>query len=55
MSDPFRHHPGLRGKIRPAAESFFRTFTTEKVRTIMAERGIRGPFSLSQRRRARGV
>jgi len=44
MSDPFRHHPGLRGKIRPAAESFFRTFTTEKVRTIMAERGIEDRF-----------
>jgi len=23
--DPYRHHPGLRGKIRPAAESLFRT------------------------------
>jgi cation transport protein ChaC len=44
MSDPFRHHPGLRGKIKPAAESFFRTFTTEKVRAIMAEQGIEDRF-----------
>lgn len=44
MSDPFRHHPGLRGKIKPAAESFFRDITVDKVRAIMAERGIEDRF-----------
>ncbi|MEC7764265.1 MAG: gamma-glutamylcyclotransferase [Pseudomonadota bacterium] len=24
MTDPYRHHPGLRGQIKPAEESFFR-------------------------------
>lgn len=44
MNDPFRHHPGLRGKITPAAASFFRTFTAEKARAIMAEHGLEDSF-----------
>ena len=44
MSDPFRHHPGLRDQIKPAAESFFRTFTTERAREIMAEHGLEDTF-----------
>ena len=44
MTDPFRHHPGLRDKIKPAATSFFRTMTAERVRAIMAERGVEDRF-----------
>jgi cation transport protein ChaC len=44
MSDPYRHHPGLRGKIKPVAASFFRDITVDKVRAIMAERGIEDRF-----------
>jgi cation transport protein ChaC len=44
MSDPFRHHPGLRGKIKPAEESFFRTFTTEKARAITEANGLEDTF-----------
>lgn len=44
MSDPFRHHPNLRGRIKPASESFFRGITTERIRAIMAERGIEARF-----------
>jgi glutathione-specific gamma-glutamylcyclotransferase len=40
MSDPFRHHPGLRGRIKPFAESYFRTITTERVRATLVERGL---------------
>ena len=29
MTDPFRHHPELRGQITDPEESFFRTFTLE--------------------------
>lgn len=38
--DPFRHHPGLKGKIKPFETSFFRTITTEGVKRTMRERGI---------------
>jgi len=38
--DPFRHHPGLRGKIKPAADSWFRTITSDKVRATLAGRGV---------------
>lgn len=39
-ADPFRHHPGLRDKIKPCESSFFRTMTVERVREIMDERGL---------------
>lgn len=54
MTDPFRQHPGLRDKIKPAAESFFRTFTTEKAREIMEEHGLedRFPYHSDARREA---
>ncbi|MDG3040859.1 gamma-glutamylcyclotransferase [Roseicyclus marinus] len=44
MSDPFRHHPGLKGRIKPFAESYFRTITTEQVRATLAERGLPDSF-----------
>ena len=44
MSDPFRHHPGLRGRIKPHAQSYFRTITTEGVRATLAERGLAESF-----------
>ena len=40
MSDPYRHHPGLRGKIRPADESFFRDFSIIKMRAIAEEKNL---------------
>jgi cation transport protein ChaC len=42
-SDPFRHHPGLRDKIKPAADSFFRDFTAEMMLGILEEKGLE-PF-----------
>jgi hypothetical protein len=42
--DPFRHHPGLRGKIKPAAESFFRDFTTDVIREMAEARGGHDTF-----------
>ena len=44
MTDPFRHHPNLRDKIKPPADSFFRSITTEAVRAMLAERGIEDRF-----------
>lgn len=44
VPDPFRHHPGLRGKIKPFADSFFRTITAEKVRALIAELGTPSTF-----------
>lgn len=38
--DPFRHHPELRGRIRPAEESFFRGFLPADMDADMAARGI---------------
>ena len=37
--DPFRHHPELRGKIRPAAESFFRDMDLDLIDARAAELG----------------
>ena len=42
--DPFRHHPGLRDKVKPFAESFFRTITADKVRDLIAAKGIVSDF-----------
>lgn len=38
--DPFRHHPGLRDKIRPAAESFFRDFDMAAFDARLREAGM---------------
>lgn len=43
--DPFRHHPGLRDKIKPAAQSFFRDFTTDQLLTLFAEHDV-PPFPM---------
>ena len=39
MSDPYRHHPELRGQITPAEESWFRGFTLEWLLGMYAEHG----------------
>lgn len=39
-SDPFRHHPELRGKIKPAAESFFRDLDLSVIDARTAESGF---------------
>lgn len=38
--DPFLHHPGLRGKITPAEESFFRDFSCAKLEALLEEKGL---------------
>jgi cation transport protein ChaC len=43
--DPFRHHPGLRDKIKPAAESFFRDFTADRLLDLFAEHDV-PPFPM---------
>jgi glutathione-specific gamma-glutamylcyclotransferase len=52
--DPFRHHPGLRGKVKPFATSYFRTITSEAVRATLAQTGIAEafPFHSDARREA---
>ena len=39
-TDPYRHHPELRGRIRPAAESFFRDLDIDMLDISMAEAGM---------------
>ena len=39
-TDPFRHHPGLRGRITPPEDSFFRDFSTAKLEAMLAEKGL---------------
>jgi cation transport protein ChaC len=39
MSDPFRHHPGLRDQIRPAEESFFRHMDLAEIDAHMVANG----------------
>jgi cation transport protein ChaC len=39
-SDPFFHHPELRGKIADPARSFFRDFTTAKLERLSRDRGL---------------
>ncbi len=39
-ADPFAHHPDLRDKITPADTSFFREFTKDRLRVILAEHGL---------------
>ncbi len=36
-ADPYRHHPGLRGKIKPASESFFRRFKPADIVAMAAD------------------
>lgn len=37
--DPFHHHPELRGRIKPASESFFRDWDLSALDASAAERG----------------
>ncbi len=39
MTDPFCHHPELRGLVTPCLQSRFRTITTEKIREQIAASG----------------
>ncbi len=39
-ADPFRHHPHLRDKIRPASESFFRDMNMDEIDARAAEAGF---------------
>lgn len=39
MTDPYRHHPELRGQITPVEESRFRDFTLEWLLGVFAEHG----------------
>ena len=43
--DPFRRHPRLRDKIKPAAESFFRDFKAETLLALFAEHDV-PPFPM---------
>ncbi len=38
--DPFRHHPGLRDRITPFRDSFFRDKTVDDIRALMTAKGI---------------
>ena len=38
--DPFRHHTGLRAKIKPWDTSYFRTITSAGVRAALAARNV---------------
>lgn len=38
--DPFRHHPQLRGKIKPAEESFFRDMDLRVIDELAAKAGL---------------
>ena len=40
MTDPFFHHPDLREKIAPAAQSFFRDMTLERLEAMLSEKGL---------------
>ncbi len=44
-NDPFRRHPRLRDKIKPAAESFFRDFKAETLLALFAEHDV-PPFPM---------
>ena len=39
-SDPFRHHPDLRGKIKPAADSYFRDLDLAVIDAHRAKAGL---------------
>lgn len=39
-SDPFLHHPELRGKIADPTQSFFRGFTTAKLEAMLRDKGL---------------
>ena len=40
MTDPFRHHPELRDKIKPHDTSWFRTLTTQGFSDMLAAKGL---------------
>lgn len=40
QQDPYRYHPGLRGKITDPEASFFRDFSVENLLPILEERGL---------------
>ena len=40
MTDPFRHHPNLRDKVKPFAQSFFRGKTTADFKALTAAMGL---------------
>jgi len=44
MTDPFRHHPDLRDKIKPADASFFRHMTTDDFRSHLAKHDLADAF-----------
>lgn len=46
-SDPFEHHPELRGKIVDPEKSFYRTLTTDMIRGVMAQHGVSGAWLYS--------
>lgn len=39
-SDPFVHHPELRGKIADPMQSFFRAFTTARLERMLLDKGL---------------
>lgn len=43
-ADPFRHVPALRDRIRPPAQSYFRTISPERVRATLREKGLPDVF-----------
>ncbi len=40
MSDPFRHHPGLRGLVKDPETSFFRDLTRETIVAMLEAQGL---------------
>ena len=54
-TDPYRHHPGLRGKIRPAEDSYFRNLDMAEFDRRIAEAGLpedwRTPDAVREARR----
>jgi cation transport protein ChaC len=49
--DPFSYHPELRDKISDPLKSSFRTFTTEKLATLVKARGLVGDWWYSDSER----
>ena len=50
-SDPYRHHPNLKGKIAPAETSFFRDFNIEKMERLGKEHNLPGGWWYSDAER----
>lgn len=47
--DPFRHHPGLRDKITPPEDSFFRDIHPDQIHALLVEHGARTDDLYSER------